>query len=300
MSEIPEVRFDTASELWDQLSPTKRQSNLDNLIIYRGHANAEWELKPTFLRQESLQLQQELLPPPYTLTYERLAWIEFQRLRNFVRFCDENGVEVPNDSLESRNTVFSDNNFRTHHNFPSTWPSDEFLEIMAFGRLHGLATRLLDWSINPYVAAYFAASEALFSHDDWASGQRIAIYELNFGPVDNTYLGKVRLLHIRGSISPNVVAQQGIFTVHPSVGNKGEMVEVKSLEQYLSLTPVSPIRMFTIPVCQVPELCVLCDACGYNAARLYPGPEGAVRIMRESDMYRLAEKNSQVQEAGSH
>ncbi len=291
MPEIPEVRLDTASELWDQLSSTKRQSDSDNRIIYRGHANAKWEIKPTFLRQKSLQLQQELWSAP--LTCELLAWIEFRKLRLFIHCCDENGVEVPNDSLELRNTVFSDINFRKHHEFPSTWPSDEFLEIMAFGRLHGLPTRLLDWSTNPYVAAYFAASEALFSQDDWVPGQRIAIFELDFGPVETTYLGKVRLLQIRGSISPNIVVQQGMFTLHPLVGNKNEMAEVKSLEKYLSPRSEPPIKAFTIPVCQVPELCKLCDTFGYNAARLYPSPEGAVRAMRESDMYRLARKNGQ-------
>ena len=291
MPEIPEVRLDTASELCDQLSPIKRQSNPNNRIIYRGHADAKWEIKPTFLRQESLQLLQEWSAHP--LTCEHLAWIEFQKLRYFVHCCDQAGVEVPNDSLKLRDTVFSNNNFREHHEFPSTWPSDEFLEIMAFGRLHGLATRLLDWSTNPYVAAYFAASEALFSQGDWVSGQRIAIYELDFGPADTTYLGGVRLLQIRGSISPNVVAQQGMFTVHPSVGKRGEMAEVKSLENYLPPPPETPIKMFTIPVCQVPELYKLCNTLSYNAARLYPGPEGAVRTLQESDMYALAQKNGQ-------
>ncbi len=295
MPDIPEVRLDTASELWDQLSSTQRQSNSDNQVIYRGHANAKWELKPTFLRQESLQLQQELWS--FRITCEKLAWIEFRRLRHFLRCCDENGVEVPNDSLELRNSVFSDENFRSYHEFPSTWPPDGFLEIMAFGRLHGLATRLLDWSTNPYVAAYFAASEALLSQDDWVPGQRTAIFALNFEPEDTmddiTYLGRVRLLQIRGSISPNIVVQQGMFTLHPLVGNKNEMAEVKSLEKYLSPRPESPIAMYTIPVCQVLELYKLCDIFGYNVARLFPGPEGAVRAMRESDMYRLAKKNRQ-------
>lgn len=291
MPEIPEVRFDTASELWDQLSPTRRQSRLGHWIIYRGHANAKWEIKPTFLRKKSLQLLQELSSS--SLTCERLALMEFNRLQNFVYDCDQNGVEVPNDSLEMRNLVFSFDNYRNYRDIPSTWPPDELLEIMAFGRLHGLATRLLDWSTNPYVAAYFAASEALLSQGDWVLGQRIAILELDFRSVSATYPKKVKLLDVRGSISPNVVAQQGVFTVHPSVGKKGEVVEVKSLEKYLPSSSVPPIKMFTIPVCQVPELHDLCEACGYTAGRLYPGPEGVVRHGREYDMYTLAKKNRQ-------
>jgi len=289
MPEIPEISLDTASELWDQLSPTKRQSNSNNRIIYRGHANSEWEMKPTFLRPEYLQLLQELWNHE-PLTCQELAWREFVALRYFVNCCDEAGVGVPDDSLNLRNSVLSDMNFKKHDDFPSTWPSDEFLEIMAFGRLHGLPTRLLDWSINPYVAAYFAASEALLSK---ASGAKIAIIELDCGPPDREYLGEVRLLQIRGSISPNVVAQQGMFTVHPSVGNRGEMAEVNSLENYLSPSDESPVRVFTLPVSQVPELYKLCGTFGYIAARLYPGPEGVVRTLQEVQMYSIAQRNGQ-------
>ena len=291
MPKVQEVSLNTASQLWEHLSPAKRQSNSNNRIIYRGHATTKWEMKPTFLRRESLQLLQETWTQP--LTCENLAWREFADLRYFVRICDNAGLEVPIDSLKVREVLFSDMNFRNHNDFPSTWPPDELLEIMAFGRLHGLATRLLDWSTNPYIAAYFAASEALLSQDNWVPDQRIAIFELDCGPADETYLGEVRLLEIRGSISPNVVAQQGVFTVHPSVGNKGEMAIVKSLENYLPHTLASPIKVFTIPVRQAPELYRLCDMISYNAARLYPGPEGAVRNLREVQMYALAQKSGQ-------
>lgn len=291
MPNIPEDCLSTARELLDQLSPTNRQSNSDNQVIYRGQADAKWKLRPTYLRQESLQFLREFLPEP--LTCEDLAWREFDDLRHFVRCCDEAGVKVPGDSIQMRDSVLSDMNFRNYHEFPSAWPSDEFLEIMAFGRLHGLATRLLDWSINPYVAAYFAASEALFSQDDWRPDQRIAVFQLDFGPVDKTYIGKVRLVKIRGSISPNVVAQKGVFTLHPSVGNKGEMVEVKSLENYLPIRPASPIKVFTIPVSQARELYELCDSFGINAASLFHVPEGAVRAFREVQMHALARKNDQ-------
>lgn len=291
MSEILEVSLDTASELWDQLSPTKRQSKLGTWIIYRGHANAKWELKPTLLRQNSLQLLQELSDS--SLTYGRLASMEFERLLDFVQSCDANGVEVPSDSLELRDLDAWFNGSKRYQDFPSTWPPDELLETMAFGRLHGLATRLLDWSTNPYVAAYFAASEALLSQGDWVSDQSIAIFELDYGSVSTKYSEMVKPLDIRGSISPNVVAQQGVFTVHPSVGNAGEIVEVKSFEEYLLPSSPPPIKVYKMPVCQVIELHDLCEACGFTASRLYPGPEGAVRSVREFDMYRLAIKNRQ-------
>ena len=63
--------------------------------------------------------------------------MEFARLRDFVYGCDANGVEVPNDSLELRNSVLGFDNDRHYRDFPFTWPPDELLEIMAFGGCTG-------------------------------------------------------------------------------------------------------------------------------------------------------------------
>ena len=286
MAKITEIPLDTADDLWDRLSPTKRESDLNNRIIYRGHANAEWELKPTLFREDSLQLIKSFSPTPFTC--RNLLWREFNDLQFFVQSCDLAGVDVPNDSLMMRQTILSTEYFREFHNYPSKWPADEYLEIMAFGRLHGLRTRLLDWSINPYVAAYFAASDALLSKD---SGAKIAIFELDCGPPDREYLENVRLLEIRGSISPNIVAQQGMFTVHPTVENRSEIEEFNCLENYFPSRPASPIKKFTIPVSQALELYKLCSTFSYNAARLYPGPEGVVKTLREHQMREIALQN---------
>src|SRR5205085_699760 len=35
------------------------------------------------------------------------------------------------------------------------------VEVMAVARHYGLPTRLLDWSLSPYVAAFFALNEAI-------------------------------------------------------------------------------------------------------------------------------------------
>jgi hypothetical protein len=40
------------------------------------------------------------------------------------------------------------------------WPPDQLLSLLALAQHHGLPTRLMDWSVNAYIAAYFAASKA--------------------------------------------------------------------------------------------------------------------------------------------
>ncbi|MCY4233676.1 MAG: FRG domain-containing protein [Bacteroidetes bacterium] len=287
MSLVPDQTFETAFELWEHLSPTKRKSISDDQIIYRGHADAQWDILPTLLRQESRQLLGKLKDAP--LMNEELVRKEFNHLRLFLKCCDESGVDVPNDSLHLREWVYSDTNFRNFHDFPSTWPSDEFLEVMAFGRLHGLPTRLIDWSWNPYIAVYFAVSEALLNQEEWRPDQRLAVFEFDIAS-DRDSIRPIRILNIRGSISPNVVAQQGLFTVHPSSGKHGEEIQIESLEYYIPSISKSLLKMVSIPVSQVPELYKLCVISGYNGARLFPGPEGAVRTYREIQMLDVAEE----------
>lgn len=283
---IQEQHFDDADSFWGYLSAPRVLSDSDDEMIYRGHANADWELLPTILRPESAKLLQELFGRQ--MKCEDQAWAEFLMLRSFIFNCDEAGVAVPNDSVRFRKENLTYLNFRGYYKDPSTWPNDDLIEAMAMARLHGLPTRLLDWTINPYVAVYFAVGEALRTQGRWRTGQRLAVFELNKGPHSNTHCGQVKLLRVRGSISKNIVAQQGLFTVHPMREKKGEFAITKSLEQHLSLPPDSPIRKLTVPIKECVKLYKLCDQFSYNAARLYPGADGASRSVTETQLHILA------------
>lgn len=201
-------------------------------------------------------------------------------LRRFMEGCDKTGVIVPNDSVEFREQNVTDSSFNDYYHTPSRWPNKNLLEVMAMARLHGLPTRLLDWSTHPYVAAYFAASEAL--HTGWRRGQRVAIIELNRGPRTNAYCGQIRILKVRGAISMNLVAQHGLFTVHPLVGHRGNPLEIQSLEQYLPSIPQVSIRRLILPIEQSVRLYELCTEFKFDAAQIYPGADGVSRSVLEA------------------
>ena len=109
-SVIQEQHFENADSLWKYLSTPQTLSDSDDEVIYRGHANADWELVPTILRRESAELLQKLLGRP--LNCEDQAWAEFLMLRHFIGGCDEAGVTVPNDSVRFRDINLTDRNFR--------------------------------------------------------------------------------------------------------------------------------------------------------------------------------------------
>jgi hypothetical protein len=138
--------------------------------------------------------------------------------------------------------------------------------LLALAQHHGLPTRLLDWTHNPMVALYFAVKS-----DEPVDG---AVYGLEPGVILDIQDKNPRPPHpldidqnwqfVAPRISPRIVAQDSVFTVH---ADPTEIFEAATLTRVI------------IPAEAKKRLRIILTRYGMSAKVLFPGLDGVARTI---------------------
>jgi hypothetical protein len=233
---------------WDEFKSTVVTELFSNasfqrgVYIFRGQASSEWALEPSFDRCfKALDKAQRLR------VHDRL-------LELFRKECE--GMDVPKD----------------------IW--SVYLNALALGQHYGLPTKLLDWTESPYVASFFAFSDAISLGMKkgyvavWALDTKVSIWSKESGVeiIDVPSIGNIRHRN-----------QAGKFTLSKTPFN--------CLEDYVEFCDESAVALkkFLIPVYNCRNALADLDVMGINHSRVYPELIGCalaakIRVMLDEEI----------------
>ncbi len=281
--------IDTSSikEFWDYISPISDFSSKLKKPIYRGQGDSSWLLTPSVLRKDIIEKFAGSSYEGNRSETDFIIFFEYLMIHGFVNMCDSAGYRIPSESDDFRKSMDFIEFANSHHINASEWPSKKYYSILALAQHHGIPTRLLDWTYNPLVAAYFAASQTLNMKN---SENPLAIWVIDSHHIENEK--NIEIISVPGGTSKNLAAQNGCFMVcrklHSVTRN-----DRFSAESYVNLTNnlLGELKIktykITLPHYLSPELFELCNKFHISAASLFPGIDGIARSALE---FQLAKK----------
>ena len=224
----PHIKCQSAAEFLDALDPSHEvwTPYETGRWAFRGQSDAGWGLVPSAFRPgQRLSFRDSSIKAP--LAGRAQVEAEWRALVDFFQLADELGFQMPGDSSVFRLpwTLHDE----PVHLLDQRWPPSKIIELVAIAQHHGVPTRLLDFTWNPLVAAYFAAAE----HSEATSAFAVWAVDIRF--VDQawaTVQASVRVVRVARAANAFLHAQSGLF-LYDGEDERGSLAD-KILEHDLN------------------------------------------------------------------
>lgn len=159
---------------------------------------------------------------------------------------------------------------------------EEFGSFLALLQHHGFPTPLLDWTLSPYIASYFAYKDI---DDRYPQCKYVKIFIFDYlqwidtfqQPLDlrNTSVKYVSVIRPHAKYNPRIIPQRGTYTV----------TNVSDMAQYILECSQNAKKTFlysvNLPVSERPQVMRELNLMGINEMTLFPGLDGLCKSLKE-------------------
>ncbi|EQA69505.1 FRG domain-containing protein [Leptospira noguchii] len=292
------IELTTIEEILFELSPSNKrwEEPIFSKYAFRGQANKIWQLIPKVIRKGTKFYTDDRIKKGRTLnqrTIREQIELEFNLIYQFVEHSNQSGLYTPND-----HEIFKEFEFLNFIDYLNqigrgtiAWPTKKYYPIISMAQHYNLPTCFLDFTLNPYIALYFAAKGALqvrnndvkfsvYAINVNVSAFRIGDYDKYFPEEKEAFASRLKsrtryqFIQSTSFSNHNQIAQKGVFLgLVRENRNPNAQVELLSVEDYIKNQIEESENFIKITILKkfAPEILRLLSKHSVDALHLFPG-----------------------------
>lgn len=286
----------TAEEFLYKISPMGewfKGEKINAPWLFRGQGQ-DYPLIPSLFRKDKASKEKlQLLTKQDTDSYLGVRYAERDIITDFFGIADKRGLILPSDSQELRASLETWKSLEDHWliNPSKCWVvPDEALSLVALAQHYGIPTRLLDWTRQALIAAFFAAEDAL-KFNKFSTSTSLVVWAFYFPPLGrhnkiDRQDDPIWVVTAPSATNSNLKAQRGVFTQFNFCYTKEAGGNYLPMDKFLEdlANKADPehsdadkliidlkLRKFTLPISEASKLLYLLAKLDITPSAVYPG-----------------------------